>query len=236
MGNPCVIPAHGGVSRIIAIVTEEVGTPVSDGTVVMFYTDQGRIDERGYTNDGVAQVNFISDARSGDATILAVSGGGTAPAPTPSASPTTTPKLGRGLPSAATFAPVARTAAVQACQESGESSAQITIAVGNVNVEAIHLRAVPNRIGNSRSTVVIATAVDAAGNPVANVPVYFRVTTQSPSTTPTEFFDEPGPVFTDNNGEAESVLRTRRDTPGTVTVIAEVPGVAASETLDIAVF
>jgi hypothetical protein len=222
LGNPCFIPSHGGVSRIIAIVTEEVGTPVADGTLVMFFTDLGRIDERGYTNDGVAQVNLIADSRSGVATVTAVSGGG---AVAPVASPS--PSASRGVSAAKVAAE---------CNSSAESSTSIDIAVGNVNVEAIHLRAEPGRIGSSRSTVVIATVLDASGNPVANVPVYFRVT----STGGTEFFDNAGPVFTDNNGEADSVLQTRRATSGTVTVEAEAAGgttgLVSSETLPIPIF
>jgi hypothetical protein len=72
--NPPFIAAHGGVSVVTAIVTEEIGTPVPDGTVVQFFTDLGDIQEQGKTNDGVARVNLIADSRSGTAHITAVSG------------------------------------------------------------------------------------------------------------------------------------------------------------------
>jgi hypothetical protein len=72
--NPMFIPAHGGVAVVSAVVIEEIGTPVPDGTVVQFLTSLGRIDEQGKTNDGVARVNLISDSRSGRATITAFSG------------------------------------------------------------------------------------------------------------------------------------------------------------------
>ena len=72
--NPLFIPAHGGVAVVSAVVIEEIGTPVPDGTVVQFLTSLGRIDEQGKTNDGVARVNLISDSRSGRATITAFSG------------------------------------------------------------------------------------------------------------------------------------------------------------------
>ena len=54
--------------------------------------------------------------------------------------------------------------------------------------------------------------------------------------TGTEAFDISGPVFTNNNGEAENVLRTRRETTGTAQVRAFVPngsGFVESETLSI---
>jgi hypothetical protein len=72
--NPLFIPAHGGVAVVSAVVIEEIGTPVPDGTVVQFLTSLGRIDEQGKTNDGVARVNLISDSRSGQATVTAFSG------------------------------------------------------------------------------------------------------------------------------------------------------------------
>jgi hypothetical protein len=72
--NPPFIAAHGGVSVISAIVIEEIGTPVPDGTVVQFFTDLGDIQEQGRTNDGVARVNLIADSRSGTAHVTAISG------------------------------------------------------------------------------------------------------------------------------------------------------------------
>ena len=75
IANPPFVPAHGGVSVVSALVVESVGTPVADGTVVQFFTNLGRIEEQGRTNDGVARVNFVSDSRSGTATITAMSGG-----------------------------------------------------------------------------------------------------------------------------------------------------------------
>ena len=52
----------------------EGGHPVPDGTVIQFFTTLGKIQEQGKTNDGVARVNLISDARSGTAVVTAVSG------------------------------------------------------------------------------------------------------------------------------------------------------------------
>jgi hypothetical protein len=73
--NPTFIVANGGVSVISALLTEEAGTTVPDGTVVQFFTDLGRIPPQGETKDGVARVNLVADSRSGVATIQAFSGG-----------------------------------------------------------------------------------------------------------------------------------------------------------------
>jgi len=175
--NPTFVAAHGGRSSLTAFVTEETGTAVPDGTVVLWFTDLGRVDAETRTRAGFAQANFVSDARSGTANVFAVSG------------------------------PV--------------TSAVIPITVGNANVVAIRLRAVPQRIIESNSTHVIATVIDDNGNPVPNVPVTFRVV-DDPAT---EFLDSASaPIFTNNNGEAEDILRTRRNTVGVAEVQASVPG------------
>jgi hypothetical protein len=174
--NPDFVAAHGGFSDITAYVIEPAGTYVSDGTVVRWTTDLGRIDAETRTRRGVATARFVADSRSGTATIRAFSGTVT--------------------------------------------SDDIVITVGNARVAAIRLRAVPSRITNSNSTHVIATVVDDNGNPVANVPVSFEVI-DDPAT---EFFDSSGaPIHTNNNGEAEDVMRTRRNTPGVAEVQARAP-------------
>jgi hypothetical protein len=206
--NPEFVPAHGGVSVITAFVVEPAGTPVADGTVVQFFTNLGRIDEQGRTNDGVARVNFVSDSRSGTARITAVSGGpaAAAPAPSPTASPGTTPAPGTGV-------------------GSGTGSASVSVTVGSALPTKMLLRAEPPRITESRSTHVIATVFDANGNPAVNVPVYFDVVEFA-----LEFMENQGPVFTNQNGEAESVMRTRRPGPVDlrVRVRARTPSTAAN--------
>jgi len=72
--NPEFIAADGDTAVVSVLVIEPAGTPVPDGTVVQFFTNLGKIQEQGKTNDGVARVNLISDARSGTATVTAVSG------------------------------------------------------------------------------------------------------------------------------------------------------------------
>jgi adhesin/invasin len=179
---------------ISAILTEPVGTPVSNGTIVQFFTDLGRIDPTGKTKDGVARANFTSDSRSGIAHIVIQSGG---PAPVTSASPGTGTATGSG-------------------------SATVEVTVGNVNVKAVRLRAEPSRItAGASSTTVVATVIDANGNPVANVPVYFSVVADPA----TEFFDSNGrPQFTNTNGEAFDTLKTRREFTGTAQVKASAAG------------
>jgi hypothetical protein len=178
--NPPFVAAHGGTSEITAFIIEPNGTYVPDGTVVRWTTDIGRIDPETRTRRGVATARFVSDSRSGLATITAFSGSVSAQLVGPRA-----------------------------------------LRVGNANVAAIRLRAVPSRITISNSTHVIATVVDGNGNPVANVPVFFEVDDADKAT---EFFDSAGaPVFTDNNGEAEDVLRTRRNVVGVADVRARAP-------------
>jgi hypothetical protein len=177
IANPTNVPASGGVSVITAIVTEVMGTPVPDGTVVQFFTNLGTIDREGRTNGGVARVNFISDARSGTAEITAVSGLATA--------------------AASVFI--------------GEAVAADMIVIAD-----------PSRIvlSISRTTHIIATVLDPEGNPVPNIGCIFTVGAST-----TEFMDSQGhPIFTDNNGRCEDVLRTRRTTAGTVTVNVETLG------------
>ena len=180
--NPADIPAHGGVSVISALVLEEPGTVVPDGTVVQFFTTLGRIQEQGKTNDGVARVNLTADSRSGTAEVVAVSGG-------------------------------------------AEADAPLSIRIGAVLPSRVIVTASPPRIvlSVSRTTHVFATVLDENGNPVPNVPVVFRV---APANAATEFMESGGiPIFTDNNGRAEDVVRTQRpvgSAPGTITVEAVV--------------
>ena len=188
--NPTAVPADGGVSVLSALITEPAGTTVPDGTNVQFFTNLGRVDPRvGKTKDGVARVNFISDARSGIAHVTAVSGGaatggggGGSPAPTPGG---------------------------------GGAAGTVDITVGSAQSLHLIVTADPSRITDSRSTHIIASVLDSVGNPVANVGVIFTVPTT------TEFMDSQGnPIFTDTNGRAEDILRTRRTSAGSVTVTA----------------
>lgn len=103
----------------------------------------------------------------------------------------------------------------------GGGATALSITIGNVNAANVIVVAEPSRITVSRATRVIATVLDGAGNPVSGAPVVFRVT-QDPAT---EFMDAQGrPLFTDNNGRAEDVMRTRRNASGMAVVSATAPG------------
>ena len=203
--NPEFIPANGGISVISALVFEPAGTPVADGTVVQFFTNLGRIDEQGKTNDGVARVNLISDSRSGTATVRAFSGGGaSAPIPTPTAgaSPgTTTPST------------------------SG-AAGSVQVVIGSALPANVQMTAFPQRvIADPRLSTIRAFVTDQNGNAVANVPVLLSLSqgvTPSPSPSPgasptpapspagVDFLESRGtPVFTDNSGVALDILIVR---------------------------
>jgi len=182
--NPEHIAAHGDVSVITAFVLEATGTPVADGTVVQFFTNLGRIDEQGKTNDGVARVNLVSDSRSGTAHVTAVSGGDV------TTTPTTTTVAANG---------------------------SVDVVIGTARTLHVVVTAVPPKVTPTRPAQIVAFVFDDAGNPVPNVPLLFAVT----GGTGTESLESQGrPVFTDNNGQATDVLRTRALTASTVTVTA----------------
>ncbi len=216
IASPPFVASDGGVSVITAIVIEPAGTPVADGTVVLFFTDIGQIESQGKTRNGIARVNFTSDSRSGVATIQAISGGTAqtvATTPSSTTTATTLPSGGSG----------------------GTGSATINVTVGNVRVKAVCcIRADPPRITVSNSTHVFARVIDANGNGIPNVPVFFDVVTDPA----TEKFEVTGPVFTNQSGEAEDVLRTNRELAGTATVRARAVGAGVevvSETFPIAI-
>jgi hypothetical protein len=204
IANPPFVASDGGVSNITALVIEPAGTTVADGTIILFFTDIGLIDRQAKTKDGLAHVNFTSDSRSGTAHISAICGGA-APAVAPSTSPSASPGPVTG-------------------GGGGSGSATVNVTVGNVRVRAVCcMRADPPRITVSNSTHVFARVIDENGNGVANVPVFFDVVTDPG----TEFFDVQGPVFTNQSGEAENVMRTRRELAGNATVRARAVGAGA---------
>jgi hypothetical protein len=76
---------------------------------------------------------------------------------------------------------------------------------------------------------VIATVLDEFGNPVPNVPVFFEVIDDRD----TDFFESAGAaIHTNNNGEAEDVLRTRRQFQGRITVRATAAAAGGFKTSD----
>jgi hypothetical protein len=192
--NPGFIPPHGGVSVVTAFLTKPNGTPVADGTVVQFFTDLGFIDPQGRTNDGIAQVNLVSDGRSGEAHIIAVSGG---------AATSTSGGTGSG---GGTGGGTGTGSGCTAASGSGTSSATVCVRVGGKLVNLVVVTAFPQRLTDKRASHITANVYDDQGNPVPNVAVIFSVDGDE------ERMDSQGtPIFTDNNGQALDIMRTDAD-------------------------
>jgi hypothetical protein len=67
--------APGGSTDVFAVVIEEAGTPVHDGTVVRFSSTLGRVDpEQATTREGVARATFTAGSATGTAKVTATSG------------------------------------------------------------------------------------------------------------------------------------------------------------------
>ncbi len=193
--NPGFIPAHGGTAVVSALIIEPSGAPVPDGTVVQFFTTLGTIEEQGKTNDGVARVNFVSDARSGTATVTALSG---------AVSQTADVQIGAVLPAA-----VQVTADPTRLRESRCSRivANVFDAVGNP------VASVP---------VIFTLSGDPAPEPSPSPsPSPSPAIAQADETE--TLASRSQPVFTDSNGQAVDELCTsapRSDPPRFVTVTA----------------
>ena len=67
--------APGGSTEVMAYVVEEVGTPVHDGTTVVFTSTMGRMDPvQALTQNGIARTTFTAGFSTGTARITAQSG------------------------------------------------------------------------------------------------------------------------------------------------------------------
>ena len=199
IANPEFIAAHGDVSVISGLVMKATGVPVDDGTVVQFFTTLGHIDEQGKTNDGVVRVNLVSDSRSGIAKVTAVSGGGAAPVPSPSAS-----TASEGSPVVA-FSTGSVTGASDVT--AALASASTTVTIGSARPKFMIVSADPPHISTGRSTTILAQVFDDNGNPVANAPVIFTIDSCSPVGCSNERLASGGQaVFTDNDGRAFASL------------------------------
>jgi len=218
--NPGFVAANGGTSAITAVLVEPAGTFVPDGTEVFFLTNLGHIEAEAKTKDGQAHATFVSDSRSGTATITAFSGGAaTTPSSAPSPSPTPTPAaIGtKGVSAAASSGPVVL---------AGTNTEQIKVTVGSALPVTVTVTADPPRITSPRNSLITANVFDGVGNPVANVPVIFSVALASTGLLQ-EALDSGGqPRYTDTNGQARDTLRTsqnRADAQKKVTVTATLP-------------
>jgi hypothetical protein len=196
IANPEFVIANGGVSVVTAILVEPAGTFVADGTEVFFFTNLGRVDASGKTRNGVARVNFISDTRSGLATVVAISGG---PAATPRPSPSPTASTGKKV-GAPDFAGAGESIAAD------ENSDSVVIAVGSALPALVLVTADPPALNAQRHSRLTATVFDAQGNPVQNVPVSFSLDSEAIA----ERLDSGGALlYTNANGQVFDVLRTQ---------------------------
>jgi hypothetical protein len=206
--NPPFVVANGGTSVVTALLTEPAGTLVPDGTVVMFFTDLGRVDAEGKTRNGVARVNFVSDSRSGTATVTAYSGGP---------------------------APAAAGDVAAASSATGTGSASITIDIGSKLPARVLVTADPPVLSGSRSASITANVFDEFGNPVQHVPVIFQVAAVGTAPLQEVLSSGGSPQYTDSNGQASDTLTTKSlngTTQKTVTVTATT---ANGQTSDVSV-
>jgi hypothetical protein len=201
IANPEFVIANGGSSVVTAILVEPAGTFVPDGTEVFFFTNLGRVDASGKTRNGVARVNFVSDARSGLATVTAISGG---PAPAPSASATPAGSIlgSGGSASANSVGGSARSFGASEIA-AAENSATVQITVGSALPDHVVVTADPTHISFGRTALIRAFVFDVRGNPVQGVPVSFSVEGSG------ERLDSGGALlYTNSNGEVTDVLHT----------------------------
>jgi len=199
--NPPSIALNGDTAVVSVLILEKAGTPAPDGTVVQFFTTLGRIQEQARTNDGVARVNLISEARSGTATVTAVSGG-TVSATTSGTTTTTT---------------------------TSGTTATGTVEIGRTRPDKLLGVAVTPRIDLSRGesiAMIKATVLDDKGDPVAGIPVRFTITDDRALD---RIIDSSEPT-TNNNGDAVTRVQTTRTVPGTIKVHVIMLAESAKET------
>ena len=102
----------------------------------------------------------------------------------------------------------------------GDQSETVEIVVGSARPALVTVTADPVRITRSTSSAITANVFDENGNPIANIPIIFRLG----GGTSRETLDSGGAqVFTDTNGQAFDTLRTSSNSTGEVTVNAETP-------------
>jgi hypothetical protein len=206
VANPPFIAAFGEVSVISVLITEPAGFPVPDGTVASFFTTLGRIDAQAKTKDGVARANFVSDSRSGLASISVASG---APAPAPSASPSVT-----GV-------------------STGSGSCLLAVAIGSGRPATVKVVPNPPRLASSRCTTVTATVYDANGNPLSNVPIIFSVI--SPTAEFFQSGSTPIFTDTNGQASDVMCTRRPRDDPQTTVTVTATPPVGTPGTTTVTI-
>jgi hypothetical protein len=167
------VVAPGGSTQLTAVLLENSGQPVPNGTSVRFTTSLGRIDPvEAQTRNGVATAMFIAGTESGVADVRAISGLASAPGtntgttPTPT-TPTTPTTPGGTTPTTPTTTPSTTTSAGNV----------VRILVGAAGAQALTLSATPSTVSPAGSSVEVAAFVhDTNGNRLPNVPVTFSTT------------------------------------------------------------
>ena len=164
-----VLPA-GGSTEVTAVVVEQSGTPVQNGTTVRFSTSLGRVDPvEAQTRNGVATTTFFAGANSGVAEIRGISGG---------AGGGTSTGTGTGTSATATAANV------------------IQITIGAAAVNTVTLRANPASVGPNGGTVeLIAAVVAENGRLLEGILVTFNAS-QGQLGSPTAVTDSSGEART----------------------------------------
>ena len=178
-----------------------------DGTEVFFFTTLGRVDESGKTRNGVARVNFVSDARSGKA-----------PSPrSREAAPTiATTTLATGRAGAVAAASGGHRW-LRKPRPPGLPPRTAVITIGSGSRCAWWSRPIRRTSRPDVRRLLRATVFDVSGNPVQNVPCSFSVNGA------TERLDSGGAfLFTNSNGQVTDTLRTSAPvgSAGTFTVTA----------------
>ena len=194
----------GGSTSVSAMVIEQSGTPVQNGTTVRFSTTLGRLDPvESQTKNGVATTTFFAGNDSGVAEVRANSGG--------AGGGTTTPSNGNGGTGGTTTTTTATNSNV------------VMISVGSAAVDTVTVRANPSSVstGTGGTVSVIATVIGTGGRLLSNIPVSFSASRGTMSSTT---------ATTDAQGEARVTLTTNGDTDitvaaGTKTATAKVTGV-----------
>ena len=187
-----VVPP-GGTTELTAILLENSGQPVPNGTTVRFTTSLGRIEPfEAQTRNGIATAMFVAGNDSGTAEVRAISGLAAAPGTNTSMTPTPTAPAAPAAPGAAP-APAAPNAT-----SSSSAGNVVRILVGAAGAQAITLSSTPGTVSPSGSTVEIAAFVnDTNGNRLPGVAVTFSTTRGTLN---------PTIANTDGNGIARTML------------------------------
>jgi hypothetical protein len=141
----------GGSTEISAVVIEQAGTPVQNGTTVRFTTNLGHVDPvEAQTRNGVATTTFFADEASGVAEVRGISGG---------AGAGSSPTGGTGTTGTTTTTTAGNV---------------VQITIGAAAVDTITVRANPSTVSANGGTVdVIASVLGTGGRTVPGVVVTF---------------------------------------------------------------